>query len=554
MEHHLSPHTTTEPLGTDHGYHLFEMLVARRVSQLKNPLFTIDEPEDLWEIYLDNIGRTWRQHYNCNRCRDFITRYGGLVQLDDRGNPTSALWGNGLEHQAPAFFQPVVQSLEAVVNNSRVTGVFYTAEKVWGIPSNTSPKTGIVWTHLYGDFGYAAPPEACRILTPEQAMSAKKQDYIMLKQALKEYPAAALLEAQRVLQADALYRGEKTLGLAEWLVQLRERLDAAKPGRRDNVFWQAAAVAPPGFCHVRSGMIGTLLDDIVAGYSYEVVAARWAKKMHPLQYQRPTAAPKEGTIKQAEEVFAKLNAGAALQRRFAKVEEITAIWQPGQAAIVEAAPGGGLFGHLKGKGKQEVTPLNLPAKDISWEKFLLTVVKPQPSPVSMDVRVPVGSAAFFALVTAADPAAPPILQWDTDPRNPFSWYFYAGGSVASQWNLAAGLWAPVTALAFFPHLWHHPDKFGHQAEGGLFVLAGCRDLRYQSSGGLFPECLRSEYHGVRSVIEAHVGKAVIAGKEEATACGLAFQKPSGNRKPDEVVVRVSRGNNAVEVYRINRWD
>lgn len=53
-------------------------------------------------------------------------------------------------------------------------------------------------------------------------------------------------------------------------------------------------------------MIGTLLDDIASGMSFDSVSRRFAEKMHPLQYQRPQAAPSAGNIAQAEKIVEKL--------------------------------------------------------------------------------------------------------------------------------------------------------------------------------------------------------------------------------------------------------
>ena len=60
----------------------------------------------------------------------------------------------------------------------------------------------------------------------------------------------------------------------------------------------------------------------------------------------------------------------------------------------------------------------------------------------------------------------------------------------------------------------------------FFVLPGARDSR-DAGGGFFPETLRSEYHGIRSVMEAHSRSSTIAGKEEGTANGIALGNQTG---------------------------
>jgi hypothetical protein len=62
----------------------------------------------------------------------------------------------------------------------------------------------------------------------------------------------------------------------------------------------------------------------------------------------------------------------ALRRRFARLDEIKAIWRP---AAVDAAPAGaGVFAHLTPKGHGPRTTLELPAIIMTWDKFHRTIL------------------------------------------------------------------------------------------------------------------------------------------------------------------------------------
>ena len=95
---------------------------------------------------------------------------------------------------------------------------------------------------------------------------------------------------------------------------------------------------------------------------------------------------------------------------------------------------------------------------------------------------------------------------------------------------------------------------GHYSGTGattvFFILSGAYDVRYTSGAGFFPETLRSEYHGIRATIEAYARTAVIAGKDEATACGIGLSKGSGEWNH---LFRVTSKGAAV-TYRLDRWD
>jgi hypothetical protein len=422
------------------------------------------------------------------------------------------------------------------LRRATVTGVFLSSKPIWG-----TAQTGN-WTHFA-----ATPPESFLFKrltqTAEQAMAEKGEDYKTVLRALTEFTPEMLQTAVTLLKTDSLYRSEKVLGAAEWLLALHQQHTIFKGSRRDNVTWLAVATAPAGFCHPRSSMIGTLLEDIAAGLDYETVSTRFAAKMHPLRYQRPQAAPSAGTIAQAEKIIEQLNAANALNRRFAKLADIQPIWKPTPQPQVRIEQGG-VFGHLLPKEKKQsaqlITP---PAITITWEKFQRTVL---PVARSMAFFVPSGNDNYAALVTATDPNAPNIFQWD----NPVSSYLYHGGSSAAAWNLTANRFHPVTAITLPPWMWTNPHMT-HQGMNVLFILAGARDTRAATAGAaIFPETLRSEFHGIRATIEAYSRNAVIADAETSEACGILLSK-GGNWKAR---FKVESHDLSIVEYVLDRWD
>ena len=87
--------------------------------------------------------------------------------------------------------------------------------------------------------------------------------------AMGEFTREHLETALTLLKTDSLYRSEKVLGQTEWLHGLHVARAAAHGSAANaNVVWRAVATAPAGFCHPRSSMIGTLLEDIAAGKDF----------------------------------------------------------------------------------------------------------------------------------------------------------------------------------------------------------------------------------------------------------------------------------------------
>lgn len=497
-------------------------------------LFTTDAPEDLFDIFLSKLPVSVRQHYTCNACKKFVNLFGNIVTITPEGKTIPVMWPN----EVPELYQASVDAIKKAVAKAKVTGVFYAGGKAWG-----QPVTG-EWHHM------SVIPNGVSFnsltKTPFQAMAEKREDYKTLISVLVEFPVEAIEQALLVLKTDSLYRSEKVLGVAEWLLGVHKNRTVKNKRTRDNLTWLAVATAPAGFCHVKSSMIGTLLEDIVSGLPFETISRRFADKMHPLQYQRPQSAPSAGNIAQAEKLISQLKASGSLERRFAQLDELQLIWRPTATKEQLKPAGEGVFSHIKPKGSVTVKNLNIPAITMTWKKFFETVL---PTAEKIEFFVPRSRENYNALVTAVNADAPPILQWDTEEqRNPVSWYLYHNGSHPSDFNLTAGEWCNVTGVTFKPSMWY--GDFKHQGEGVVFILAGAVDKCWQNSGNaLFPEALKSELHSIRKTIEAYSRSAVLQGVDEASACGIGLGK-GGNYN---LTFRVTSNGQQIS-YKLDRWD
>lgn len=475
------------------------------------------------DLYLGSLPQE-RQTHNCHACRRFIEVYGGLVAITEAGETIPVMWQ---PEGVPEFYQETFAALRAKVKHARVTSVFLTKQAVWG-----TPLTG-EWSHM----AVNAPAQFVYregALTAGQAMAAAKENYRTVATALTEFKPAMLDQALRLLSADALARSERFIGPVKWLRALHDR---PKGRVGENLLWRAIASAPEGFCHPKSSVVGPLLNDIAEGLPFEEIKAKFEAMLHPLRYQRPTAAPSAGNIRVAEALVEKLGIASALERRFALVEELETIWLP-KAPAKPAGGIGGVFGHLQAKDSGAVPVIDLPTMTITWEKFLRTIL---PDAERMDIRVP-SQGNFEAYLTAARADAPIIFKWD----NPVSTYVYHHGSVASRWGLVAGSWANVVAISPRPNLWGSAKP--HLGEGLLLVIAGAADSTTNQGNALFPETLRDDLHGVRSTIEAYSRSAVIERPEGQLACGYGIGKGR-----IDCILRVYAGGGWAP-YKIDRWD
>lgn len=508
----ITPEARLSPL--DGAYHLLESALERRIRENTEPLFTTDAEGRVATRYVDCLPVDEQKFYNCHNCKNFLDRYGHLVTINEAGVTIPFLWAG--HDELPPIMQAVVEQLYYIVDGAKVTGVFRWPTAMWGVPENVSKKTGVTWTHLHGLPGFVHDKSRTG-LTPNQQIAGLKEDFGILNRSLNEYSIRAAEEALRVLESGALTRSEKAEGVARWFLELHRTI-SAYPRNKRNLIWLAVATAPPGFAHIRTTVISTLLDDILEEKPFAEVARRWSEKLHPLQYQRPQAEATENQIEAAERKVKKLGLERSFLRRYAKLEDVLLkVWEPKPLPEKTPAEEGGVFSALR-ESKNEVKRLELPPVSVSWRKFMEDVL---PNALQIGVYITRSRLNFYGLTTAVDPEAPPIFQWDGldgYPRNPVSCYVYNRGSFCNHWNLEPG-WAWVSAIFPNPHRWQKPEKFTNHSQATFLAIPGVVDTQNDASA-LFPENLRTELHDIRAVVENYSKVTPLTGGDDGNANGL----------------------------------
>lgn len=507
---------------TDEGYSELERGVKTTLEIKGGPLFTVDT-DSLFDTYLCGLPSN-KQHYNCRCCRAFVERFGGLVTIDkDTGKTRSAVW----PEMVPAFFEESISDMRNMVEKRPITGVFLSSQPIHGVEK--SPKG---WTHLHAR---NHEPFKDKLLTADQRAAEFKEEYGLMQRTIQEYPSELIRAAVQILASEQFPGYEKGLGIAKWYLELMERRDLTKNSfQRNNYVWLAVATAPPGFTHLKTGMVGTLLEDLREGKSFEQCRAAWKQKMAPEKYRRPTAELSAGQVKVAEQTVEKLGIANSLKRRFAKQEDVKSVfWTPRLAEEPVVTPG--IFASLLTKHDPIPTAIYLPNQNMTWMKFERDIF---PSMQTLEVFCP-AIGGYTGCCTAVDPDAPPILQWDHEgDRNPVSYYIYTRGSAASQWGIHVG-WNPVTCMYRSPH-----GDMQHFKRWVGFAVKGCQD-QYQGGLALFPEILKNELRTIEKVIEKYSNAGKMEGAKEGNMNGLTFG-------PGSVPVQLKVNGNAL--YTLVMWE
>jgi hypothetical protein len=461
--------------------------------------------ERIMGVFLGALDESLRQQYNCNACASFMKNYGNLAIVEyGTCRLLPLLWD---VETAPEIFKPGVQAVINLFEKAKIVRVFYTDAEFLGEP-------------VKGGHEHMAIPTGAMRAKPlrSKTAGANMQDSIQTRElfarSIGQFSDELLASALNLFQNDKLLICYPQFGqYLSTFIHFKGILQKAKApdqpvGTYTRAIWAAVGMLPTGVLRIKNSVLGRFLEDLSNGKSMAECVKSFGEDVHPSQYKRPQVAPSEGTIEQAEKIIAELGLTTALERRFATEADLPdseIFWRPTVEAFAEAAPAR-VFGHLQAKdatpkpvGGAHVTD----AGKITWERFR-TEILPKAKTLAVELS-PIRPYAFGGLFTAVHADAGLLLSYDRDEqRNPVSMYLYANGvpprAIALESSGAGIITVPVRAIMSRPEGWFGVEN--HREQMDFLLLEGARETNNVGLG-LFPDILRRDLHGVRSVIEAY---------------------------------------------------
>lgn len=462
----------------------------------------------LWTLYLEGFTDPQiKQSINCNCCRDFIRKFGGLCYVNDTGKVVSALWEPELVEEP---YKTAVGALKKRVEELSPISRFWALVEPWG-KANTGG-----WHH------YALPMvEEFTDTAPKGRIGDEKAKVEYLKTALKDFTLKNCEAAMHVLASGGLNQSKKFAPQIQFLIDLHRSIE--KHGKYHNQVVKAAGFAPPGFATPRTNMVGTLIEWVREGRSGHYITREWNSRVRPEVFGRPVAAPTAGNIVAGEKLIEKMGLTNSLKRRLASFDEIKAFahWVKPEAPVDEKA--GGVFGHLKAKDEAKPQTIEMPAEGISLNEFLTKIV---PKAKSISVYMPnAAGIPWSGFCTAVDEEAPPILNWDyPQDRNRFSaWTTGAEHRITPGYRGLTVGWVEVTGIFPPVNRWTETGKTHHADMSWLVTFPG--QTPHKGLGQcLFPNTLIGEMHEIRATIEAYSNNTPCPNPEETSALGIMITK------------------------------
>lgn len=384
---------------------------AQFTKMSKDELYTVDISGDtLYELYLSafpegtNSIYKERTEHDCSCCKNFIRNIGLVVSIQN--NKLVTVWD---VVDVPFPYDVVAKVLADRVRSTKIASVFRSSEPQYGAQvTRQLLENGQVknWNHFHGKiatkhYSRNSGEFVGRFNTMVQTC---KRGFVELTQ-------DSLETIQDLIKSKALYRGEEHSRSVEAFTKARREYFKLTPEQRDAYLWQNAQ-AVGGF---RNSVIGTLAQDLSAGVDLETAVRSFEVKVAPANYKRPTALITPRMIEDAMKTIEKLGLESALDRRHARLSDVSinnVLWADGSAkAVMKNALKESLLEAATNDYK--VTG----AIDISIDEFVKTVL---PKTSSMELFVKNSHQNKFVSVTApAQEDSGKLFKWNND----FGWSY-----------------------------------------------------------------------------------------------------------------------------------
>lgn len=383
----------------------------------------------LWQLYLgafpagtDLLYKKKTEH-DCSTCRQFVRRAGSAVSVDADGR-VRTVWDQAAA-EAPHPYDVVAKALRQAVLAAGISDLYRVgkSEHSFGAAVTRSMFEGEVttWDHLHT----GPVPAALQAASPDQVRGDYRTTVQVFTRGLVELQPEALETVLSLIESNNLYRGAEHRNAVVEFMRAQRAYLGKSPAEQATFAW-ANAVGPAA--RFRNTVIGTLVQDLSEGKDVERAVAGFEQKVAPTNYKRTSAVITPAMVRKAMEAIEELGLGSALERRFARIEDVSVNdvkWVDGG---VRPALKGGLADTLM-QVAASANPKSAKrdedrAEDIGLDDFVEKVL---PSATGLEVMLKgehLGNLVSLTAPVHADPKQ--LFRWGND----FAWSY--GGNVTDS--------------------------------------------------------------------------------------------------------------------------
>ena len=291
----------------------FSTAVANQVKKLSEHELYVVEGIDLFTSYLlsfpegtDPMFRA-RTTHDCSCCKNFVRNMGGVVAIVN-GRKESVWKCEGL----PEPYATVAEAMDRLVQQLPIKTVFRTKERKFGAAHNYD-SDGRRWDHFHAE---VAARHRCD--NPQETRGIINTTAQVLRRGLDELGDDSFQTVLDLIDSNSLYRGGEHRRSVKEFQDLQREYRTAHDGSLH--VWSNAGNPVARF---RNTVIGTLIQDLSDGVDLERAVRSFEQKVAPTNYKRTTALITPAMITRAVERLRELDLEQSIERRFARIEDVS---------------------------------------------------------------------------------------------------------------------------------------------------------------------------------------------------------------------------------------
>lgn len=401
----------------------FSRLIHNQLASMsKHELFVVGEDSRAFEAhYLASFPPGTdpmymeRTEHDCNCCKNFIRNLGRVVAIVN--DKIVSVWDIvGAEEP----YATVAKQMAEFVRRQPITNLFRTSEKQFGKEKTLQMQTGGTvknWNHFYGEVATKYQTDQANKISGEYRSKVQTS-----RRALTELSKEAIATVSDLIANNSLYRGEDHKSSVESFKKAHAEFAKLMTEHDRNLYcWANAATSTAGF--FRNSAVGTLVQDLSNDVDLETAVKAFESKTAPTNYKRPTSLITPAMIKSAMKTIGELGLEPTLQRRFAKISDVTinnVLWVDNS---VRGKMKDGIESLLMDSVKPQAVATGK-AEEILIEDFMQTVA---PNITSMSVLFKSGNMNNLMSLTApVHENSGKLFKWNND----FGWSY--SGNIADS--------------------------------------------------------------------------------------------------------------------------
>lgn len=367
-------------------------------------LYLASFPEGTNPIYITNT------EHDCSCCKNFIRNIGNAVAIIN--GKIETVWDvPGAEYPYDVVAKKMAEFVRSnpIIDLYRTDAQHYGAEKSRQLLQDGSVKT---WNHFFGSIAsrhFAGPRVA-------QQTGDFRTGVQLFKRGLTEITEAALSQVIELAETKAIYRGEEFLPAVKAFYVVHQQYAALKTDQERDVFVWSNATSPVARFN-NHGPIAELVKSLSKGEDLEGAVREYESFVAPTNYKRTTALITPRMIQDAMQTINGLGLEPALQRRFAKISDVSVnnvLWVDND---VKTQMKGGLESILMKAATEKVVVDESKIEKITIEDFMKKIL---PTASSMEMLVNGSHQNNFMSITApVHENTGQLFKWNND----FGWSY-----------------------------------------------------------------------------------------------------------------------------------